>query len=380
MVRNQLTMGRAMARMGRSLGFPGVVIAMCVAVALDAAAWAEPLPLFYQGVRPLGMGGAFTAVADDENAMFYNPAGLNSIKGYGRFELLNPLVALSTNTVEFAQDIQDVADAPTDAQQATLAADLLQKWLGEHLHARTSVFPNLTFHNFGIGVLGQGVFDGEVHTPTGSNTLELRGGYDVAGLVSGAMGFSPLGASLQLGATAKYVRRGLLDQSYTANDLVQRDGIDLNRDLKKGSGFGVDAGVILSFPVPLKPAVGVTVQNIGDIDLDAAGKLKQQINAGLALRPPFPFGSLTLALDMVDVTGNIGSDQDKAKRLHAGAEYRFPRMLALRAGLNQGYGSVGATLDLWILKLAYAYTTEEVGAYAGQTPNHRHVAQISLGF
>ena len=380
MVRNQLTMGRAMARMGRSLGFPGVVIAMCVAVALDAAAWAEPLPLFYQGVRPLGMGGAFTAVADDENAMFYNPAGLNSIKGYGRFELLNPLVALSTNTVEFAQDIQDVADAPTDAQQATLAADLLQKWLGEHLHARTSVFPNLTFHNFGIGVLGQGVFDGEVHTPTGSNTLELRGGYDVAGLVSGAMGFSPLGASLQLGATAKYVRRGLLDQSYTANDLVQRDGIDLDRDLKKGSGFGVDAGVILSFPVPLKPAVGVTVQNIGDIDLDAAGTHEQQVNAGLALRPPFPFGSLILALDMVDVTGNIGSDQDKAKRLHAGAEYRFPRVLALRAGLNQGYGSVGATLDLWILKLAYAYTTEEVGAYAGQTPNHRHVAQLSLGF
>ena len=380
MFRNQPTTGCAMARMGRFLGFPCVVIAMCVAVGLDAAAWAEPLPLFYEGVRPLGMGGAFTAVADDENAMFYNPAGLNSIKGYGRFELLNPLVALSTNTVEFARDIQDVADAQTDAQQATLATDLLQKWLGEHLHARTSVFPNLTFHNFGIGVLGQGVFDGEVHTPTGSNTLQIRGGYDVAGLVSGAMGFSPLGASLQLGATAKYVRRGLLDQSYTANDLVQQDGIDLDRDLKKGSGFGVDAGVILSFPILFNPAVGVTVQNIGDIDLDDAGTLEQQINAGLALRPPFPFGSLILALDMVDVTGNIGSDQDKAKRLHAGAEYRFPRVLALRAGLNQGYYTAGATVDFWILKMAAATYAEEVGAFAGQRADRRYVVQVSLGF
>src|SRR3990170_3935872 len=81
-------MGRAMARMGRSLGLP--IIALCFAVGLDAAAWAEPLPLFYQGVRPLGMGGAFTAVADDENAMFYNPAGLNNIKGDGPLDPPHP--------------------------------------------------------------------------------------------------------------------------------------------------------------------------------------------------------------------------------------------------------------------------------------------------
>ncbi|MFQ6089827.1 MAG: hypothetical protein ACE5LD_00090 [Candidatus Bipolaricaulia bacterium] len=33
------------------------------------------------GARPLGMGGAFTALADDENALFYNPAGLASLGG-----------------------------------------------------------------------------------------------------------------------------------------------------------------------------------------------------------------------------------------------------------------------------------------------------------
>ncbi|MBN1823726.1 MAG: hypothetical protein JW803_05340 [Endomicrobiales bacterium] len=31
------------------------------------------------GVRPLGMGGAFTAVANDSNAQFYNPAGLSQV-------------------------------------------------------------------------------------------------------------------------------------------------------------------------------------------------------------------------------------------------------------------------------------------------------------
>lgn len=359
-----------------------------VAVAAFAVMWgwslpcvlAEPLPLFYQGIRPLGMGGAFTAVADDENAMFYNPAGLNRIKGYGRFELLNPTVEVSTKTIEFFQDLQDVADAQTDSEQATLATDFLDRWLGEHVHMRGAVFPNLTVHNFGIGVLGQGVFDGEVHNPAGSNALRVRAGYDVAGLVSGAMGFSPAGSALRVGLTGKFIRRELLDQSYTVNDLVQQDGIDLDRDSVDGSGFGLDLGVMLGLPLPLKPSVGVTVQNMGDVDLGDAGELPQQINMGVALQPSLPFGTLTLAADLVDITTELGTDSDMGKRLHTGAELKFPAVFSVRAGLNQGYLTAGATIDLRILKLAYAYAIEEVGAFAGQTADRRHVAQLSLGF
>ena len=35
------------------------------------------------GARPLGMGGTFLALADDENATFYNPAGLGWIERFG---------------------------------------------------------------------------------------------------------------------------------------------------------------------------------------------------------------------------------------------------------------------------------------------------------
>ncbi|MBX9836986.1 MAG: hypothetical protein K2X69_01600 [Silvanigrellaceae bacterium] len=46
-------------------------------VYIDSSILIPPLPI-YLGARPLGMGDAFVAVADDENAIFHNPAGIGS--------------------------------------------------------------------------------------------------------------------------------------------------------------------------------------------------------------------------------------------------------------------------------------------------------------
>ena len=42
----------------------------------------------YRGIRPLGMGGAFVAVSDDQNALLYNPAGFSYVSKQ-RFTLLS---------------------------------------------------------------------------------------------------------------------------------------------------------------------------------------------------------------------------------------------------------------------------------------------------
>jgi hypothetical protein len=342
--------------------------------------FAGELPVFYKGIRPLGMGGAFTAVADDENAMFYNPAGLNSIKGLGGVAVFNPYVEANKDVKSFYNDVKDIADAQTNSEQSALAADLLDKWLGKHVHLRAGMFPNVTFHNFGIGFLGQATFDGEVHNPLGVNTLQLRGGYDLALLVSGAYGFNVLNGPLQVGITGKVVDRRMLDQTYTTRELVEQNGIDLGRDLQSGRGVGVDLGAIYSLPVFLEPAVGVSLQNIGDVNLGDAGKLEQQMNLGAALHPPVGFGKLLIAVDIIDLTNQLGEDHDLAKRINMGVEYKFPMLVLLRAGLHQGYPSYGFTVDLWVLKASYAYYIEEIGAYAGQRPDRRNMAQISFGF
>ena len=81
------------------LSLPGIIGAFMLGAFGVTSAWAAPSglagtalfeqnPFLYQGTIPLGMGGAFTAVADDENAVFYNPAGLDNIQT-SSFKLIN---------------------------------------------------------------------------------------------------------------------------------------------------------------------------------------------------------------------------------------------------------------------------------------------------
>src|SRR3990172_7382434 len=59
-------------------------------------------PYLYKGIRSLGMGGAFTAVGKDAEALFYNPAGLYDM-GL-KIAILNPLVEVDQNITALATD------------------------------------------------------------------------------------------------------------------------------------------------------------------------------------------------------------------------------------------------------------------------------------
>ncbi|GAB6063557.1 hypothetical protein JCM30394_22870 [Deferrisoma palaeochoriense] len=110
------------------------------------------------------------------------------------------------------------------------------------------------------------------------------------------------------------------------------------------------------------------------------GELPQQINLGVSVEHAFSWLTLVGAADWVDVTTELGTDDDVYKRLHFGLEARLPKALSFRAGLYQGYGSFGATLDLWVLRIDYATYAEEIGPAAGERADRRHVVQATLGW
>jgi len=339
---------------------------------------AKQYPRLYRGVRPLGMGDAFTAVADDENALFYNPAGLSKLSTF-QIGIFNPLIEVSEESIDLIQDAQDA-----DLDDTGEVSDLLEEYVGEHQHARVSLFPHVGFNVASAGVmiggLGQGWVDADIRNPVWPEAhVDMLLDYGVIG------GFGlklPL-TGLSAGVALKFLQRESLSEIYTATDIADPDfGDRLEDDLESGSGFSADFGVIyeLGFVPVFDTNVALVVQNVPEMDMGDARDIDTQANLGLSIEKSFSAFTLLGALDYKDLTSSIEEDEDVSKRIHLGAELRFLKFLAVRAGLNQGYLSAGATLDLWVLRFDFATYSEEVGAYAGQREDRRYVAQITIGW
>ena len=74
---------------------------------LPNLARAGELKWTHYGIRPLAMGNAYVAVADDYNALFYNPAGLARIKSW-HLEIFNPKFGVSSSTLNTVKDFTKI--------------------------------------------------------------------------------------------------------------------------------------------------------------------------------------------------------------------------------------------------------------------------------
>jgi hypothetical protein len=359
----------------------GVRVVLLVALFLLGSSYdimAKQYPRLYRGIRPLGMGDAFTAVADDENALFYNPAGLSKISTF-QIGIFNPFIEVSKKSIDFVQDAQDA-----DLDDTGEVAELLEDYVGEHQHLRTGLFPHVGFNLAGAGVMiggiGQETVDADIRNPVWPEAhVDMIIDYGVLG------GFGielPL-TGLYAGASLKLLQSESLSEIYTAIDIADPDfGDRLDDDLHSGSGFSVDLGLIyeLGFVPMFDTNVALVVQNVPGMDMGDAEDIDTQANLGVSIEKSFSAFGLVGALDYRDITGAVGEDDDIPKRIHLGAELKFLKVFSVRAGLNQGYFSGGATLDLWVLRFDFATYSEEIGAYASQREDRRYVGQITIGW
>lgn len=335
---------------------------------MSVSANSAPLETFYSGIRPLAMGNAFTAVADDKNAVFYNPAGLNSVKK-GRVDLLPPLIEVSQTIVDLGSDASGL-----DTNDTSGTVDSLKKYVGNHMRGRVSVFPNYTRKNFEIGFLENASLDAKVRQP--SYPYVNTNIKNDAGLVLGiASDYTVKNETLQFGISGKFIQRRAVSRTYSAVDLSNAN-YKFEDDIKSGIGIGINMGAIYRVDkAPLKSSYGIAIRNLGGMGFGTAGVANQSVNLGVAFSRKIGFVPLTVAFDYVDIFGG-----GIPKRMHFGVEAELIKIFTLRAGLNQGYATYGALIDLWILQLEYASYTEEVGEYAGQEKDQRHVFQLIIGW
>jgi hypothetical protein len=336
--------------------------------------FAKELPYLYKGARPLGMGGAFTALSDDANALFYNPAGLANIKET-RLSPINLEIEGSKEAYNFHKDAWDV-----DTDNSQEVAGFLQEHLGDYGHIATSIFPNYTKPNLAFGLIS-----------TAKSNLQVRDrqypklSVDATGDVGLCAGYAQpfLDNTLLVGSNLKYLYRKSLENEYSAADITTHNFKSRVRDdVEDGSGVLLDLGVIYKIqpaleevaPEPLQ--FGLSINNLVGNKLGDAEDLDTHIDLGVSKR----LGNLTLAADYVDILGWMGDDDDVGKRIHLGLEYSLTKIISLRTGVNQGYLTFGLGVDTKSVQFDLLTYAEEVGTHSGQQKDRRYLFRLGVGF
>lgn len=276
------------------------------------------------GGRAPGMGNAFTAIADDAYAAYYNPAGLGLLErpelgaGYSRmFMGLSDGSSLSSSQIVYAQPLRA-------AKRGTVAA----AWDSFSL---SGLYTEQTFQ-LGYGRL----------------VMKRRG----------------LG-SLHLGATAKYLRRSFQPQpeAYNAmNGLAARNRPDalLSGSTSKGAA-DLDLGLLHQFE--RRYSIGLAVKHVARPDV-AFGSDAQRLHPSVRLGAGYKALWMNLAAEARTQRSPIGTrDYEFAI---AGERY-FPTLeygqFGMRASLAMG------SRELRQLSAGFSYRVSRIGVdYGFQLP------------
>jgi hypothetical protein len=325
----------------------------------------------YRGARAQAMGNAFTAVADDEQAIFLNPAGLGGPKKY----VLNYAVA----GVEISGDIIFSALEGLEAFN-NLSGDGLNAVIGRNIFGHAQITPSLQMGNLGIGV----IIDSQVALISKNLAMpQITLGYQFTNGIQLAYGTSLRRTrvegkdDLRVGVGAKILwRRGgynllSLTDLFSVNESTLKD---LAGSYQRGIGFDLGAQYIKHFKQRFALSAGVAMTEIGDINFGGQADSQQgNLSAGVALAYRLPRLTTTLAYDF----RNIFRVGDWRKKNHLGLEMAMP-FISLYGGINQISLTYGLSFDAWLFRVTALSYAEEQGAFAYQESERRYMLQIGL--
>ena len=341
---------------------------------------AEPA-FIRESIRARGMGNAFTAAANDEMLLFYNPAALRSVY-YNMYEVVGFNTTTNENTINLGKSSSGFSTIGSLAGKKIY--NEVNLGLLSHVNSR-----------FGWSFFSNGLLDIQVRNPI-IPYLETKA-YVQTGL-AGGMAWSFLDFQLDLGLGVKLVQRSGIDTKLHIFDEAiiefteDQKTTKLQKKFASKAAFAPDAGVIYHFDSyhNMEPKVAFSLQNIGGLDFEGAGKVPMTMNIGVSTESEFNGFDMILAADYRDLAdsqemiskGNIMTERN----IKIGVEFGWQKLfnghhlISLRAGRNGPYNSVGWSMNLFGFKVDFAKYSEEIGGYAGELEDKRTSLQVSLIF
>ena len=390
------------------------VILLCLGGVFTLQAQTGELRRPVQGIRNLGMGNTGIGLSFDENALFYNPAGL---VGVDKILVGFPfLLEVSEDSISIAKDLYDLSKQSS----STKTSDVVELLMGKRVHFRHLIDLNV------IMPLGLEQQFGDLLTFGAAGGYETQFDLGVRNPVSVEIDFgfrhdrfSNLGFAMPVargrwlvGAGVETVERcdipltkATIGKILSNTDLSSSTGGCELTNLKRAQTFNFGFQRRLETASAMKMIWGMSAYNVGGLKFKRSDNETNpsdqnlELNTGLSWQPHWGPVRMLYAIDLRDLTlkhaddtycqSNKGTDCIW-KRLHIGTEFGFfpidsgASTFAVRAGFNQGYFTYGFELNPFIffrgLNIQYAVYKTETGDKIGDRPDKRHALQINLGF
>lgn len=350
----------------------------------------------FRSAYHLGMGDAGMAGVTGTDAIFYNPAGMSEVKGIlNEVSAVSPTVMLSTNSKNLASQVQKGGfTGGANANGIEGALDLAKQLQFKPQGATIENFTGVAFRRAGFGVLTTANLNALVGSnKLGLPTIDAGVNARVGVYAAAARGF--MNETLFLGVTYKYLYKAEYKVHLDALDFQSRQEEIMNEIkgaskcgdyLKCGTANAVDIGMIWKDEhQDLKPRLGIVMHNVGNakfstsaVDGTAPTTELASLDLSAGIEPQTKRSGMRLYLDYVDVLNR--TKENTYKHLHAGAEISFAGIVGVMGGVNQGYPSYGAFLNVKVVRLEGGIFTEEVGNYPGDIPDRRYFGRILVGW
>ena len=334
-------------------------------------------------------------MADDENAIFYNPAAINDFPQEFHFQFLLPTVEFSYKSLDYLiNDVPNLANNIDDAAGDAAKINVLDAFAAantgryEEVAARGNIVTmmykyisaSLFYEAHGVVAL--------LNPASSTVDIEILG---QAGLQLGTA-YSFFDDHLQAGIAVKFMERYLVDETITQRDVISTANFnDIIDYMSFGFGIGVDVGFKGSPPFRgkvwdyLKPMFAFTVQDIGHTRFfagDPVGRQNESMTFGMAVHPDFYKFKSILAIDVRDLEYR----GDFLTKFHVGYEVTWPeiskvlRSVSLRVGMNQMYVTGGLGLDFKYFKMNLATYGKEIAQRTIQKQSRMFALQLAAGF
>lgn len=336
---------------------------------------------YYTGARCMAVGDACLSWISDESAAFYNPAGLVRTKLIS-MELFNAQVTSNKDTYDFIRknlSRDRIRKAGKNYEVITGNQD-------KELLANLTMFPYIQLPNILIGAVGSIGTDiniGEGDLPSDPIPLIFTQTSD-AGLIGG-VGMRFFGGIVKLGYSAYWLDRAEIDKTVDYNE-----NVDIGLNKRAGQAVAHTGGLIITAPIKYLPTVAFVARDIGDTNFkkhkgiwakdpaEAPSQRRASYDAEFSWSPRVGrLATLAFAAGYRDIQNRYR--EAAGAHWHGGAELEIGKLVFLRGGYYNGYGTGGLGLDLKFFSVEATTFSQEVGTKFQGRESRLYMLQLKAG-